>query len=91
LGSGDKLRAVVGFVAKPLVVCKDPPKLCIVTLTLVDQYADELCLDKLVVLLPGRVDALDEKRRNCRLKARIVTAVGATVVAAIDGFGFRGE
>jgi hypothetical protein len=91
LDGGDKLRAVVGFVAKTLVVCKYPPKLGIVALALVDQDTDELCLDELVVPLPGGADALDKKRRDCRLKARIVTAVGATVVAAIDGFGFRGE
>jgi len=29
-------------------------------LALVDQYADELCLDELVVPLPGRPDALGE-------------------------------
>ena len=91
MDSGDKLRAVIGFVAKTLVVGKDPPKLRIITLPLVDQYTDELCLDKLVVPLPGRADVLDKKRRDSRLKARIVATVGATVVAAIDGFGFCGE
>jgi hypothetical protein len=63
----------------------------IVTLALIDQYPDELCLDKLVVPLPGRADTLDEKRRDCRLKAGIVAAVSATVVPAIDGFGFRSQ
>ena len=91
MGGGDELGPVIGFVAKTLVVRKYPPKLRIVALTLVDQYTNELCLDKLVVPLPGRPDALYEKRRDCRLEASIVAAVGTTVVSAIDGFGFRGE
>ena len=91
LSGGDKFRSVVGFVAKTLVVRKDAPKLRLVTLTLVDQYANELRLDKLVVPLPGRADTLAEKRRDRCLEASIVAAVGATVVAAIDGFGFCGE
>jgi len=91
LSGGDKLRSVVGFVAKTLVVRKDASKLRLVTLALIDQYPDELCLDKLVVPLPGRTDVLDKKRRDSRLKARIVATVGATVVAAIDGFGFCGK
>ena len=88
---GDKLRAVVSFVSKTLVVREDPPLRRIVTLTLVDQHTNELCLDKLVVSLPGRVDTFAEKRCDCRQEASIVAAVGATVVPAIDGFGFRGE
>ena len=91
MSGGDKLRSVVGFVAKTLVVRKDTPKLRLVTLALVDQCPNELRLDKLVVPLPGRVDTFAEKRRDCRLEASIVAAVGTTVVSAIDGFGFRGE
>ena len=91
MGGGDELRSIVGFITKTLIVRKDAPKLRIVALTLVDQDTDELCLDKLVVPLPGRPDALTKKRRDCRLKASIVAAVGTTVVSAIDGFGFRGE
>ncbi len=88
---GDELRPVIGFVAKTLVVREYPSKLRIVALALVDQYPDELCLDKLVVPLPGRPDALVEKRRDRCLKARIVATVGTAVVPTIDKFGFRGE
>ncbi len=91
MGGGDKLRPVVGFVAKTLVVRKDASKVRLVTLALIDQYPDEFCVDKLVAPLPGRVDTFAEKRRDCRLEASIVAAVGTTVVSAIDGFGFRGE
>ena len=91
LGIGDELRPVIGSVAKTLVVREYPSKLRIVALALVDQHPNELCMDELVVPLPGRPDALNEKRRDCRLKASIVAAFGATVVPAIDGFGFRGE
>ncbi len=91
MGGGDELRSVVGLVMKTLVVCKDPPKLRIVALALVDQYADELRLDKGMVPLPRGADALAEKRRDRRLEAGIVAAVGATVVAAVDEFAFRGQ
>jgi len=91
LGGGDEFRPVIGFVAKTLVVGECPPKLRIEALALIDQHTDELRLDKLVVPLPGRADALTEKRDDRRLKASIVAAVSATVVPAIDGFGFRGE
>ena len=91
MGSGDKLRAVVSFVSKTLVVGEDPSKRRIVTLALIDQHTNELCLDKLVVPLPGRADALVKKRRNRRLKTRIIATVGTTVVPAIDRFGFCGK
>ena len=91
MSGGDKLRSVVGFVAKTLVVRKDASKLRLVTLALVDQCPNELRLDKLVVPLPGRPDALVEKRRDRYLKARIVATVGTAVVPTIDKFGFRGE
>ena len=91
MSGGDKLRSVVGFIAKTLVVRKYPPKLRIVALTLVDQDTDELCLDKLVVPLPGRPDALGENRCDRCQEAGVITAVGTAVVAAVCKFTFCGE
>jgi hypothetical protein len=91
LGGGDELGPVVGFIAKTLVIGKDPPKLDLVAFALIDQYPDELCLDKLVVPLPGRPEALLEKRCDRRLEARIIATVGTTVVPAVDRFSFRGQ
>ena len=91
MGGGDELRSVVGFIAKTLVVGEYPLMLRIVTLALVDQCPDELRLDKRVVSLPRGADALAEKHRDRCLKAGIVAAVGATVVAAVDEFAFRGQ
>ena len=91
MGRGDKLRPVIGSVAKTLVVREDPSKLRIVALALVDQHPNELCMDELVVPLPRRPDALVEKRRDRCLKARIVATVGTAVVSAIDKFGFSSK
>src|SRR5712691_12934595 len=91
LGGGDKLRSIVGPVAQTLVVGKDPPKLRIIVVALVDQYTDKLCLDKRVVPLPTRADALAQKRRDRRLEASVVATVGAAVVPAIGEFAFGGQ
>ena len=91
MGIGDELRPVIGYVAKTLIVGEDPSKLWIVALALVDQDPDKFCVDELVIPLTGWPDVLAQKRRNRRLKARIVAAVGTAVVAAIDKFGFCGE
>jgi len=90
LGSGDQLCAIIGLVAQTLVVGENPPQLRIVALALVDHHADELRLDKRVAPLPARADSLAQKRRNRRLKAGVVAAVGAAVVPTIGTCAFRG-
>ena len=44
-----------------------------------------------MVPLPAWADPLAKKRRNRRLKARVIAAVGAAVVPAIDEFAFRSQ
>jgi len=90
LGGGDQLGAIIGLIAPTLVVGEDPPKLAIVEVALIDQHADELRLDKLMAPLPARADTLTKKRRDCRLEARVIAAVGAAIIPAIDKFTFRG-
>ena len=63
----------------------------IVALALVDQHPDELRLDKRVAPLSTRANPLAKKRRDRRLEAGVVAAVGTAVVPAIDEFAFRGQ
>jgi hypothetical protein len=86
LGGGDEFWSIVHLVAKDLVVGEDPPQSRIVVLALVEQDPNKLRMDKRVTPLPGRADALAQQRRDRRLEARIIAAVGATVVPAIDEF-----
>jgi hypothetical protein len=91
LGGGDERWSIVGLVAQTLVVGEYPAQLRIVALALVDQHLDELRLDKRVAPLPARANPLAQKRRDRRLKAGIVAAVGTAVVPAIDELAFRGQ
>jgi hypothetical protein len=58
LGGRNQLCAIVGLVAQTLVVGEHPSKIRIVAVALVDQHADELPMDKLVIPLPTRAHTL---------------------------------
>jgi hypothetical protein len=90
LGGIDQLWPIVGLLAHVLVIGEDSPQLRIVEVTLIQQHTDEWPLHKRMTPLPTGADALGKKRRDRRLKARIVAPVGAAIVPAVGEFAFCG-